>query len=86
MGGVPVPWTIKMIVSVILDVIDMLLVPLDFICLGDVYDIAMAVFGLILWGPIGMLAAWEVIGFGPLAPLDLVPTMTLIGLTQRGKE
>lgn len=86
MGGLPIPWILKMAISVVLDIFDMLITPFDFMCLGDLFDIIMAFFGWVLWGPIGLINAWELIGFGPTAMLDLVPTMTLVGLTQRGAQ
>lgn len=73
-----------MAISVMIDIFDALIVPLDVVCLGDLFDIICAFVGWVLWGPMGLLNAWELIGFGPLAALDYIPTMTLIGLTQRG--
>jgi len=54
--------------------------------LGDLLDglgIALAIF---LWGPMGLIAAWELVVFGPGNMVDMwIPTLPLIGLVEMYK-
>lgn len=84
MSGVPIPWMFKMMIAGCWDVLDGLFGWAPGI--GEVIDgvgIALAIF---LWGPMGLIAFWELIAFGPGNAIDMwIPTLTIIGLVEMGK-
>ena len=84
MSGMPIPWIFKMLIAGCFDIIDFLFGWMPGI--GDLLDgvgIALAIF---LWGPMGLIAAWALIAFGPGNVVDMwIPTVTIIGLVEMWK-
>lgn len=73
----------KLIIAVALDVIDFTVGRI--IGAGTVLDLVYAIIAVLLWGPAGLIALWELAD--PSEVIDgFVPTMTLIALSQMGKS
>ena len=84
MSGVPIPWMFKMMIAGSFDLLDFLFgwVP----GLGDLLDGLGIALGIFLWGPMGLIAAWELVVFGPGNMVDMwIPTLTIIGLVEMYK-
>lgn len=84
MSGAPIPWFVKILIAGVFDMLDFLFGAIPGV--GDLMDgigIALAIF---LWGPLGLIAAWELIAFGAGNAIDMwVPTVTIIGLLGRDR-
>lgn len=82
MSGAPIPWFVKILIAGIFDMLDFFFGWMPGV--GDLLDgigIALAIF---LWGPMGLIAAWELIAFGPGNAIDMwIPTVTIVGLLAR---
>jgi len=71
--GLPLP--VKFGIAIIYDLADLMSVPF----LGSLYDAVGIPLGVLLWGPVGLLNAWEIVD--PTDQIDkFVPTMTLAGI------
>jgi hypothetical protein len=68
-------WTIKMIISLILDGIDFFMPPI----IGTVYDFILGFVGLYLWGIKGGAQFLELIDITDRADA-FIPTLTIMGL------
>lgn len=72
----------KLLIAVAIDIIDFTVGRI--FGAGTALDIIFAILAVILWGPAGLIAFWEVAD--PSGQIDaFVPTMTLIALSQMGK-
>lgn len=77
------PAVVKLIIAVILDILDFTVGRLPGFEL--VFDIILGVAAVIMFGWTGLFAFWE--AADPTGQLDgFVPTLTLIALSQLGKE
>jgi len=73
----------KLLIAIVLDIIDFTVGRM--LGLGMIVDAALAAVAFALWGPVGLLALWEMAD--PTEQIDgFVPTMTLIALSQMGKS
>lgn len=73
----------KLAIAIVLDLLDFTVGRM--LGVGTVMDIVFAAVAFALWGPIGLLALWEVAD--PSEQIDgFAPTMTLIALSQMGKS
>lgn len=72
-----VPLPVKFIIAVIWDFLDFTIgrIPV----FGTMFDILGMVVALMLWGPLGIVALWEVIDITDQFDAE-VPTVTLIGI------
>lgn len=84
-------YTHKMIISAIIDLIDLVFgiadkaLPVAGQVIGTVWDIIQGIIAVALWGPAGFLAFLEVIEI--TNSLDsFIPTLTLIGLSKKVRE
>ena len=74
-------YAFKFAIAIAYDVIDLFSIPV----LGEIYDAIGIPLGYILWGPLGLTNAWELLD--PLDTIDrFVPTMTLAGVVVYFKE
>jgi hypothetical protein len=84
MSGVPIPWIIKMFIAGSFDLLDFLFgwIPL----VGELIDGLGILLGVFLWGPMGLIAAWELVALVPLNAVDMwIPTLSLIGMVEMFK-
>jgi hypothetical protein len=73
----------KLLIAIVLDVVDFTLGRV--LGVGTVMDVVFAAVAFALWGPVGLIALWEVAD--PSEQIDgFVPTMTLIAISQLGKS
>ena len=74
-------YAFKFAIAIAYDAIDLFSIPV----LGEIYDAIGIPLGYILWGPLGLTNAWELLD--PLDAIDrFVPTMTLAGVVVYLKE
>jgi hypothetical protein len=79
-------WVIKMVFSMIYDLVGFLSVLLIWIPgIHFFWSIIGVAVGYVLWGPLGLINVWEVFTVTPvLAPIgDLIPTMTITGVLSK---
>ena len=72
-------WLIYILISITFDLFDFFFgwVP----GFGSVIDFIGFVLAYVMWGPVGLIAVWELIAVGPGNVADaFVPTLTLIGV------
>ena len=68
------PLWIKFLIAAVYDLGDLLSVPF----LGTLYDAVGIPLGVLLWGPVGLMNAWEIVD--PTDQVDkFVPTMVIAG-------
>lgn len=69
------PVWLKFVIAAIYDIVDLFSLP----GLGTIYDVIGIPLGVALWGPAGLMNAWEVVD--PADAIDrFVPTMVISGL------
>lgn len=69
------PTWVKFVIAILYDMVDFLIPP----GIGSIYDIIGIPLGYAMWGPLGLVNAWELLE--PTDVLDsFVPTMTIAGL------
>lgn len=69
------PLWVKFGIAIIYDLADLMSVPF----LGSLYDAVGIPLGVLLWGPVGMMNAWEILD--PTDQIDkFAPTMTIAGI------
>ena len=74
---------VKLIIAIVIDIIDFTVGRI--LGTGMVLDLVIAIIAVVLWGPAGLVALWELAD--PSEQIDgFVPTMTLIALSQMGKS
>jgi len=74
-------YAFKFAIAIAYDAIDFFSIPV----LGQIYDVIGIPLGYILWGPLGLTNAWELLD--PVDTIDrFVPTMTLAGVVVYLKE
>lgn len=73
----------KLLISVLLDILDFTIGRM--VGAGMVTDLVFAAIAVVMWGPAGLAAFWELLD--PSEQIDgFVPTMTLIALSQMGRK
>lgn len=82
MGGIPLPWIVKLVIAVIIDAVDFVIGAIPGV--GDILDLAMTGVAVLLFGAKGVIYFWEVIALVPLNAVDMfIPTMTLLAIWDR---
>ena len=77
-----VAFLLKLGIAIIFDVVDFFLGQVPVV--GTAVDVVGTGLGLVLWGPIGLAQAWEVVAVGPGNTIDaFIPTLTLAGIMLR---
>lgn len=72
------PHSARFIIAIIWDIVDFTIGRIP--GFGTLFDAVGGVLALLLWGPIGVFAFWEI--FDPTDQIDAeIPTLTLIGIT-----
>ncbi len=75
MNGLPV--VVKLIISVIWDLLDLTVGRIP--GFGTLFDVVGMILSLILWGPVGIIAVWEVLDVTDQVDAE-IPTLTLEGI------
>ena len=66
---------VRFIIAIVYDIVDFLSIPV----LGTAYDLIGVPLGVYLWGPVGLMNAWELVE--PTDQIDkFIPTMVIAGL------
>ncbi|MEL6361676.1 MAG: hypothetical protein AAFR21_11375 [Pseudomonadota bacterium] len=73
----------KLLLAITLDILDFTIGRM--LGAGTIIDLIFGVIAVIVWGPAGLIAFWELLD--PSEQVDgFVPTMTIIAISQMGKK